>query len=209
MKEGDLEIIKKFFPEKAVPIIANYYQSMNFSLRFVRPRKSKLGDFRPPRNNTRCMITLNSDLSPYNMTITFIHEIAHYTTFIKHGHKVKPHGDEWQDQYQQLMQPLLNADVFPTPLHEVLTEHLKHVGASAYSDKDLIRALRNYETQPTDCIPLENLPDNSLFKLSDGRIFTKGEKLRTRFKCQCKSSKRWYLVQGLCMVQPLTTAPQQ
>lgn len=205
MRNQQFDILKKYFPDKAVPIVARYYQDMRFKLLFVAPRKTKLGDFRAPQNpGGICTITLNADMQHYNMTITFVHELAHYTTFVKHGHKVKPHGKEWKKQYRELMQPFLSNDVFPDVLLDAIHQHLQHIGASTYSDKELLRAIRALERQPEHYITLENLPENSLFRLHNGRTFIKGARLRTRYKCQCTTTKRWYLIQGLCMVEPLT-----
>lgn len=205
MRNQQFDILKKYFPDKAVPIVARYYQDMRFKLLFVAPRKTKLGDFRSPQNpGGICTITLNADMQPYNMTITFVHELAHYTTFVKYGQKVKPHGNEWKEQYRELMQPFLSNDVFPDVLLDAIHQHLQHIGASTYSDKELLRAIRALERQPEHYITLENLPENSLFRLHNGRTFIKGPRLRTRYKCQCTTTKRWYLIQGLCMVEPLT-----
>jgi hypothetical protein len=40
---------------------------------------------------------------------------------------------------------------------------------------------------------IEELPQQTLFKTSDGRIFQKGEQLRKRFKCVELKTKKLYL----------------
>jgi hypothetical protein len=40
---------------------------------------------------------------------------------------------------------------------------------------------------------IEEIPVNSLFKLKDGRVFKKGDKLRKRYRCQEVESTRVYL----------------
>ena len=51
---------------------------------------------------------------------------------------------------------------------------------------------------------LEELPYGSLFKIKDGRIFQKGEKLRKRFKCSETHTNLVYLFSPIYEVKPLT-----
>ena len=48
---------------------------------------------------------------------------------------------------------------------------------------------------------MEKLPLKSLFKLKDGRIFRKDEKLRKRFKCTEIKTKRIYLFSPVAEVE--------
>ena len=96
MKAEELELLKRYFPEASVNMVGEMYEQRRFKLHFKRPRTSKLGDFRPPRNkNGICAITLNFDLNPYQMLITYVHEVAHYDVYQQYGSKrILPHGTE-------------------------------------------------------------------------------------------------------------------
>lgn len=203
MKPEELELLKKYFPEKAVPLVAQAYESRQFRLCFKRPRTSKLGDFRPPRNlkSAVCCITLNTDLSPYQMLVTFVHEVAHYDVFKKYGlRKVQPHGEEWKSTFSDLMQPYLSEAIFPADVMEQLREHLLHVRASSNADQDLQRVLKKYDVKPNSVATVEQLPEGARFVLRDGKTFQKGPKQRTRYKCYCEDNGRWYTVAGLAEV---------
>lgn len=203
MKPEELELLKKYFPEKAVPMVGKAYDERQFRLCFKRPRTSKLGDFRPPRTSASkvCCITLNSDLNPYQMLVTFVHEVAHYDVFRQYGlRKVQPHGEEWKLAFSTLLQPYLTDEIFPSDVLQQLREHLLHIKASSHTDQELQRVLQKYDENPLFETTVEQLPEGARFVLRDGRIFQKGPKQRTRYKCYCEDNGRYYTVAGLAEV---------
>lgn len=203
MKPEELELLKKYFPEKAVPLVAEAYDQRQFRLCFKRPRTSKLGDFRPPRSpkSNVCCITLNCDLNPYQMLVTFVHEVAHYDVFKQYGwRKVQPHGEEWKLAFSTLLQPYLTDEIFPSDVLQQLREHLLHIKASSNADQDLQRVLKRYDAEPLSGLTVEQLPEGARFVLRDGRTFQKGPKQRTRYKCYCEDNGRFYTVAGLAEV---------
>ena len=181
------------------------FTQRRFKLHFKRPRSSKLGDFRPPRTkNGICSITLNLDLNPYQMLITYVHEVAHYDVYQQYGsRRVQPHGNEWQTSFSTLLQPFLTETVFPNDVLAALQRHLNHIKASSTADLNLQRVLHRYDKQPDNMTTLESLPQSARFTLKNGLIFQKGEKQRTRYKCYCESNGRWYFVSALAEVQML------
>lgn len=203
MKPEELELLKRYFPEKAVPMVAQAYENRRFRLCFKHPRSSKLGDFRPPRTSGSVVacITLNSDLHPYQMLVTFVHELAHYDVFERCGsRRVRPHGEEWKNTFSYLLQPYLTEAIFPADVLKQLREHLCHVKASSNADQDLRRVLKKYEGDASFGTTVEQLPEGARFVLRDGKTFRKGSKQRTRFKCYCEDNDRWYTVAGLAEV---------
>jgi hypothetical protein len=96
-------------------MVAEAYENSRFQLKFKKPRNSKLGDFRPPRGDDGiCCITLNGNLNPYQMLVTFVHEFAHYAVYMLAPKKyVEPHGDLWKLTFTQLLQPYLKPEIFP------------------------------------------------------------------------------------------------
>ena len=48
---------------------------------------------------------------------------------------------------------------------------------------------------------VEQLPDNALFATGDRRIFKKGPRIRTRYKCYEPASKKYYLFSAVYEVK--------
>lgn len=203
MKPKEVELIKKYFPEKAVALVVEAYDEREFRLCFKRPRTSKLGDFRTPRTEKSklCTITLNCNLNPYQMLVTFVHELAHYEVHCQYGlGKVPPHGEEWKTAFSTLLQPYLSEEIFPADVLAQLKEHLLHIKASSNADHDLQRVLKKYDENTIPTTTVEQLPEGARFVLRDGRTFKKGPKQRTRYKCYCEDNDRWYTVAELLEV---------
>jgi len=205
MKSEELELLKRYFPEASVAKVGDMYSQRRFKLHFKRPRSSKLGDFRQPRTkNGICTITLNYDLNPYQMLITYVHEVAHYDVYQQFGHRrVQPHGPEWQRQFVDLLQPFMDETIFPQDVIEALKKHLQHIKASSTADQNLQRVLRQYDKNTTTTTTVESLPNGARFMLKSGLVFQKEEKQRTRYKCYCESNGRWYFVSALAEVKAL------
>ena len=203
MKPEELELLKRFFPEAAVAMVGEIYGQRCFKLHFKRPRSSKLGDFRQPRaKNGICTITLNLDLNPYQMLITYVHEVAHYDVFQQFGSRlVQPHGVEWQNRFATLLLPFMTETIFPKDILAALQRHLQHIKASSTADLNLQRVLREYDKNAESVVTVESLPDGARFALKNGLVFRKGEKQRTRYKCHCETNGRTYFVAALAEVQ--------
>ena len=203
MKAEELELLKHYFPEAAVMMVGALYEQRRFKLHFKRPRSSKLGDFRPPQTkNGICSITLNLDLNPYQMLITYVHEVAHYDVYQQYGsRRVQPHGNEWQSSFSSLLQLFMNETVFPKDILTALQKHLQHIKASSSADQNLQRVLKKYDKPSKSVYTVESLPNSTRFMLKNGLVFQKGEKQRTRYKCYCESNGRWYFVSALAEVQ--------
>lgn len=203
MKDEELALLKRYFPEAAVAMVGAMYEQRRFKLHFKRPRSSKLGDFRAPRTkNGICAITLNLDLNPYQMLITYVHEVAHYDVYQQYGsRRVQPHGQQWQVQFSNLLQPFLTETIFPNDVLTALKKHLNHIKASSSADPNLQRVLHQYDKKAENKLTVESLPQGARFMLKNGLIFQKGEKQRTRYKCYCETNARWYFVSALAECQ--------
>lgn len=205
MKAEELELLKRYFPEASVGMVGEVFTQRRFKLHFKRPRSSKLGDFRPPRTpNGICSITLNLDLNPYQMLITYLHEVAHYDVYQQYGSRsVQPHGIEWQKQFAVLLRPFMTEAIFPQDILAALQKHLHHIKASSTADQHLQRVLHRYDKNTETTTTVESLPKGARFMLKNGLVFQKGEKQRTRYKCYCESNGRWYFVAALAEIQIL------
>lgn len=58
-------------------------------------------------SNGRHQIRIADDLYGVDFVETFIHEVAHATTWNLYKNTVKPHGIEWKTEYRQLMELVL------------------------------------------------------------------------------------------------------
>lgn len=205
MTDNELQILQRYFPAAAVPMVAEAYSQSRFQLKFNKPRNSKLGDFRSSHgNNGICRITLNGNLNPYQMVVTFVHELAHYTVYVNHpNQRIEPHGKEWKQTFAQLLLPYLKSDIFPDDVLDALKKHLQHIKASSTSDQNLLRVMQRYNKHPSDekVLTIEDIPEGAVFTLSDGTTLRKGPKQRTRYRCECLDNGKTYMVRALAEVK--------
>ena len=204
MTDKELQILRRYFPEVAVPMVAEAYMKSRFQLKFKKPRNSKLGDFRPPQGDKGiCCITLNGNLNPYQMLVTFVHELAHYVVYENYPRRyTEPHGEEWKQTFAQLLLPYLKPEIFPEDILKALHYHLKHIKASSGADQHLAKVMKRYDRNASDekVRIVEDLPEGTVFKLANGMTFKKGPKRRTRYQCECLDNGRTYTVSGMAEV---------
>lgn len=173
-----------------------------FRFRIVKPRRTRLGDFRVlPHNQTQ--ITVNTNLNPYAFLITYVHEVAHAAVHHQHivlrrVRRVKPHGKAWQTAFQQLMQPLLNETVFPAIILRPLVHYMADPGATTYAHPALMLALRQFDTDSIEVIDknrvlLRDVPEGSSFQLAQ-KTYVRGTLRRTRVVCKEVVSGKSYAV---------------
>ena len=99
------------------------------------------------------------------------------------------------------MQPFFEKEIFPADVKHAITSYLNNPAASSCSDLTLYRSLRKYDAAKESHFTVEKLPAKALFKLKDGRVFCKEEKLRKRYKCIEVHSKRIYLFSPVAEVE--------
>lgn len=200
-KELVKEKLRSFVPDGFEVLVADLIFTNPVRFKIVKPRTTKLGDFRAPFQGEKAQITVNGNLNRYAFLITTLHEFAHLHTYIKFGSKVKPHGDEWKNEYRALIYPIIDKHRIPESLCTVLLNSLIKTKASSCSDLDLTRELKKYDPDQEHVVFLEKLPKNSRFELQ-GKIFLKGELRRKRYLCEEIITKRKYLVHALSEVTP-------
>ncbi len=192
-------ILYKYIPEKAVSTISEWIYQYDFKLKIKKSRSTKYGDYRPPLSNLNHQITINYDLNKYAFLVTLIHEVAHLTNWNKYKNRVKPHGEEWKQEYKLLMEPFLKSDIFPEEIMLVLKNYMQNPAASSCSAISLLRALKKHDNK-TGIVLLEELPMQSVFKIAKDRHFIKGDRIRKCFKCLEIKTKREYLFKPLSEV---------
>ena len=194
-------ILEKYLPAASVPLILEWLSGSNVQLHITRSRTSKLGDYRSPYGVTYHKISVNHDLNRYQFLLTLVHELAHLRTFEEYKHRVRPHGKEWKAKFRELMQPFLDETVFPADLLGPVRNYLKNPSSSS-SNTGLLTAMRRYDGA-RDYLTLEDIPMESLFRIHNGVVFKKLEKLRKRYKCIRMDNRRVYVVSPMMKVVPV------
>ena len=181
-----MDALKAFLPAPSFLKIKHWITELDVQLKITAPRKTKLGDFKGV-NNTM-YISINNDLNPYSFLITLTHELAHAFVYIAHKRGVAPHGKQWQDTFKAMMLNFLNPTIFPNDVLKVLSMHLKQPKASTLTDINLASVLKKYDQ--VKVLTISDIADESIFSISNGKIFKKGKQLRKRFRCiECASNK--------------------
>ena len=200
------EAFSRYVPPKAVDTCLDWISEYRIAVRISRSRNSKYGDYRPPAEGKGHRISINHDLNPYAFLLTFTHEVAHLVTFNKYRFRVDPHGKEWKHEFKKLMTPFLFGGIFPRDLVTAINDYLGNPAASSCSDINLMRSLGKFDKQDKQWLFLEELEQDTRFKIRTGRIFIKGRKLQKNFSCTCVKSRHTYFINPLTEVQPVTAA---
>ena len=194
------EILRKYLPELAVPLLAEWIVTYDFKLKITRERSTRLGDYTSPQNGSNHTITINHNLNRYAFLITLVHEVAHLVTYNDHRDRVNPHGAEWKQNFRVLMQPFLTTDIFPLEVFAALRKYLANPAAASCTDLQLLRTLKLHDEE-NGSIFLEHLPHNAVFLYNGSRVFQKGERVRKRYKCREISTGAIYLFNPLAEVE--------
>lgn len=201
-KRTKREILQKYLPEGTIDVILLYFATYKVKFKVVKPRKTKLGDFRSVPNGGTPEITVNGDLNQYSFLVTTVHEFAHLKTFLEYKFSVQPHGKEWKKNFVELMIPVLDLKVLPKDVENALIQSFTNVKASSCTDANLYRVLRNYDDLNPGEILLEQISKNSTFVLQN-KSYRKGPLRRTRFLCEELESGKSYLINALAIIKPI------
>ncbi len=194
------EGLREFVPSQALPILKEQLLAFPVQLKISRPRKTKLGDYRPPWKKPHHEISVNCDLNSYAFTVTLVHEIAHMYTWEKYKNTVNPHGQEWKSTFRMLLIPYLNARVFPEQVERAIATYLKNPKASSCTDRLLYKSLSQFDATPQ--VHLDDLGEGAKFKFK-GKAFKNLGVIRTRHRCYELASGRIFLISGAATVQIL------
>lgn len=188
-------ILEKKIPARALQYAVDLWTAQPFSFKVTRTRSTCLGNY--SFRNGHHQITVNHDLNPYAFLITYIHEVAHQRTLIQHSGKRRrplPHGKEWKNNFKELMNPVLNASVFPPDILKVLSAHMQNPAASSSKDPELVRVLARYSGDKKEgYLTLGELRSGSLFYFQN-KTYKKLEDRRTRTLVEATTNKRKYTI---------------
>jgi SprT protein len=189
----DFSALHKYLPAGSYDAVLEYIYQYKIQLTIARSRQSILGDYRHAHLDKGHRISVNGDLNKYAFLVTLLHEIAHLVTFENHGRKVLPHGQEWKQNFGELLTHFVGKNIFPEDVEKALQKSIKNPAASSCGDEKLLRVLKNYDQAKMGVVLLEQLQTGVAFKIKGNRVFIKGEKIRKRYKCQEIATKKWYL----------------
>lgn len=196
-----LEALEKYLPYGTLTSVEKLVMDCSVIIRVKNERKSKFGDYRPLRKGWKHQITINNNLNPYAFLVTLLHEIAHLMVFEKYGGRVKAHGTEWQNVYSELLKRYLNKGVFPSAIANVLRDHVMDPTASSCTDIELFKALKTEDKSSHKKTHIEDIKAGERFTWRMEKVFIKGEKLRTRYKCNEVKTGKIYLFHPLAEVE--------
>ncbi len=202
MHPDDKKILIQYFPHEAIDLVTEWIEEKKVHFRISKTRQSKLGDYRPPIRYGNHRISVNHSLNKYAFLITFVHEFAHLLTWEKYERKAQPHGKEWKTAYRNLMIIMIETNAFPPEISAELKRTIVNSKASSTAEIELSRLLKNHDPHPNAFPLLEELTEGSVFALSNGNVFKKGNKRRTRYMCVNLHNNKTYLVHALATVIP-------
>jgi len=188
------EVLEKYIPERAVSLCFEMIKANAVNLKIVKERVTRHGDYKRLANGEH-QITVNASLNKFRFLITLVHEIAHLVAFEKYGRYIKPHGKEWKHTFQRLMLPFIRPEVFPTAILPLLAKHFKNPSASSSTDARLSIALKTFDTQQSNKLYVFEIPVGSIFRIHNGKIFKKGNRLTKRYECTEVATGRVFLFQ--------------
>jgi hypothetical protein len=203
-KEVSIDHLQNYLPTGTSDAVTAYLHQYKVHLTIAKERKSILGDYRHRTHHANHRISVNGNLNTFAFLVTLLHELAHLLTFEQHSNRVQAHGKEWKMIYGQLLQKFLQNKVFPADIEKELLQSLKNPAASSCAEDGLLRVLRKYDTRESHHRLVEEISINALFRLSDGRVFQKGEKLRKRFKCKELKTGKLYLFSPVYEVEEMS-----
>lgn len=194
--------LQRHIPPTAVAYALSLWDRHPFVFRLSQQRTSKLGDYRFEPRQRWHIISVNRTLSPRAFLLTYVHEVAHLFTFEEFQGRVQPHGIEWKSNFQKLMAPLLQEEVYPEPILGVLQRHMQNPKASSVADSRLTQLLHPELHAVADGeVPLNSLSIGSWFRFRKKRYQVVAHR-RTRTLVAEEKSNRRYLITQTAPVLP-------
>lgn len=192
-----------YVPDEASFYCYELWQKWKFDFKIVKPRKTRLGDFRVSQGKN-VAITINADLNNYSFLITYLHEVAHCVVFHKYAGRVAPHGQEWKVAFMELLQPILQPSILPERVLAPLIHYSKDPKASTGADAALFLALKEFDNKTVQAgshhTTLQMLNEGETFKFKN-RLFLRATMRRTRILCIDKQTKRKYTLPSHALVE--------
>lgn len=194
--------ISRYVPQATVNYCSELWLHYKFRFIVKKKRSTKLGDYSYNRLLNQHTITVNGDLNPYAFLITYLHEVAHLVTSIRHGFRVKPHGEEWKSSFREVLYPVLKEEVFPANVIAPLYDYISNPKATSCSDMELLKALGEHDANKLAFLSDVKIAETFRF---NKKYFRKDSVVRTRAICTELSTNRKYYVPLAAQVEILQT----
>ena len=185
-------VLEKYLPSHAVEPCFELIKANHVHLKIVNERQTRHGDYRKDAQGFH-LITVNANLNQYRFLITLLHEIAHLVAFQKFGRHIKPHGIEWKQTFQRLMIPFINPQIFPHTILPLVANHFRNPTASSDTDARLAYSLKQFDERKPDVFFIHEVPNGSLFRIKNGRVFQKIGLRIKRYECTEMKTGKIYL----------------
>jgi len=192
---SEISTLNRYLPPNTSSYVLKLIKHYPVHFKIVKPRKTKLGDFKVNLKTGKLQITINNDLEPLNFLITTIHELAHLYNWQEYKKSIAPHGIEWKNEYKKLFLPILSTQFLSLEEVNLLHAHLDNPKASSCSDIMLTQYFKKEGVKH-----LEDIPIGKPFKLN-GITYMIEKKLRKRFLCIQLATDRKYYINGLAEVE--------
>ncbi|HMT95917.1 MAG TPA: hypothetical protein PKC62_04445 [Ferruginibacter sp.] len=200
-EEHPFSALVAYLPQGSFDAVMHYITQYKVQLTVTQNRKTLLGDYRHATAHKGHRISVNGNLNCYSFLITLLHELAHLFTFERYANTVLAHGKEWKYEFGNILSEFIQLKIFPDEIEKTLLSTLQNPAASSCADTRLMRVLSKYDIKKVNHFLVEQLPDNALFATGDRRIFKKGPRIRTRYKCYEPASKKYYLFSAVYEVK--------
>lgn len=208
LTEKQMAILGKYFPPKAVPVVAEWIPRFGIYLKITKERFSKYGDFTLTPVNGMYRITVNGSLNPYAFLLTFVHEVAHLSVLQNYGRSVAPHGQQWKDTFRSLMLSLDLRSIYPHDILVHLADYLKNPKASSDRHHSLPLVLASYDKygrkilrQTGDNLAISELSPGDGFIFQENKEFVLERMRRRLYLCREIKTGKQYLFQPYTSVR--------
>ncbi len=199
-KDKLVQALEPYMPKAALSLCADIIMYYKLHLHIEVERKGRYGDY-TPHTGKSSRISINHNLSPFEFLITFVHELAHHTAFLKYGSKHEPHGAEWKQEFKRCMRPFFELDLFPYDLKSALARHMNNPKYSQSADVKLLEVLKKYDTRKSHILTLSQLEDGATFKLKQHpQPMRRIKKLRTYILCESLDGMHKYRVHAMAEI---------
>ncbi|HJY21301.1 MAG TPA: SprT-like domain-containing protein [Hanamia sp.] len=200
-KESPLQQLNEYLPEGAFDSVVDYIIAHKVHLTVTRERSTILGNYRSRHSDKNHRISVNGNLNKYSFLITLLHELGHLLAFEKYGNKIPAHGAQWKNEYSKILAVFISKKIFPADIENELLQTLNNPAATSCAETSLLRVLRKYDTHKPGIFLLEELPDKSFFRVKNGRVFSKENKIRKRFLCKDLTTNKLFLFSPVAEVE--------
>jgi predicted SprT family Zn-dependent metalloprotease len=200
-KESPLQQLNDYLPEGAYDSVVDYLIAHKVHLTVTRERSTILGNYRSRHSDKNHRISVNGNLNKYSFLITLLHELGHLLAFEKYGNKIPAHGAQWKNEYSKILAVFISKKIFPADIENELLQTLNNPAATSCAETSLLRVLRKYDAHRPGIFLLEELPDKSFFKVKNGRVFSKENKIRKRFLCKDLTTNKLFLFSPVAEVE--------